>query len=49
MLAALRPVGTGVGDLTPPYVLLLADGSTATSEELSRAGKPVFLMFTATW
>ena len=49
VLAALRPVGTGVGDLTPPYVLLLADGSTATSEELNRAGKPVFLMFTATW
>ena len=45
----LPGVGTGVGDLSPGYGLLLADGSTVTSGDLARAGKPVFLMFTATW
>lgn len=48
-LAGLPPVGTGVGDLSPGYGLLLADGSTVTSGDLTKAGKPVFLMFTATW
>ena len=48
--AAQSPsVGTGVGDLSPSYLLRLADGSTVTSADLTAAGKPVFLMFTATW
>jgi len=45
----LPPVGTGVGDLAPSYGLLLAGGATVTSADLTGAGKPVFLMFTATW
>ena len=45
----LPAVGTSAGDLSPGYTLLLADGSTVSSKDLTRAGKPVFLMFTATW
>ena len=47
--ASLPPVGAGVGELAPSYSLTLFDGSTVSSEDLTKAGKPVFLFFTATW
>ena len=47
--ASLPPVGAGVGELAPGYSLTLFDGSTVSSEDLTKAGKPVFLFFTATW
>ena len=46
---SLPPVGAGVGELAPSYSLTLFDGSTVSSEDLAKAGKPVFLFFTATW
>ena len=46
---SLPPVGAGVGELAPSYSLTLLDGSTVSSEDLVKAGKPVFLFFTATW
>ena len=46
---SLPPVGAGVGELAPSYSLTLFDGSTVSSEDLTKAGQPVFLFFTATW
>jgi len=43
------PVGVSVGERAPDFAILLADGTTVTSEELALQGKPAFLMFFATW
>ena len=47
--AAAIPVGASVGERVPGFAILLADGTTVTSQELALQGKPAFLMFFATW
>lgn len=43
------PVGVSVGERPPHFAILLADGTTVTSEALALEGKSAFLMFFATW
>ena len=42
-------VGTNVGDLAPEYVLNLPQNRQISSTELVAQGKPVFILFHATW
>ena len=42
-------VGTDVGDLAPEYVLTLPQNRQISSTELVAQGKPVFILFHATW
>ncbi len=43
------PAGTGVGETPPDFAMQLADGMAITSQDLSAAGRPVFMMYFATW
>ena len=47
--APAAPVGTGVGATPPPFVMRLADGGAVASADLAAAGRPVFMMYFATW
>ncbi|MBM3934336.1 MAG: TlpA family protein disulfide reductase [SAR202 cluster bacterium] len=42
-------VGNRVGNRAPEFAIQLADGSSVSSEQLLKDGKPVFLFFWATW
>jgi hypothetical protein len=42
-------VGTDVGDLAPEYVLNLPQNRQVSSTDLVAQGKPVFILFHATW
>ena len=42
-------VGTNVGDRAPEYVLNLPQSRQISSTELVAQGKPVFILFHATW
>ncbi len=42
-------VGTGVGDSAPEFSLQLVDGQLISSGELLATGRPVFMMYFATW
>ena len=42
-------VGTDVGNAPPPFAMRLTDGSTVASSDLAAAGRPVFMMYFATW
>ena len=42
-------VGTDVGSAPPPFTMRLSDGSAVASEALVAAGRPVFMMYFATW
>jgi hypothetical protein len=42
-------VGTGVGDSAPEFALQLTQGQQILSSELLATGRPVFMMYFATW
>ena len=42
-------VGTNEGDLAPEYVLNLPQNRQVSSTDLVAQGKPVFIIFHATW
>ena len=42
-------VGTHVGNAPPPFAMRLTDGSAVASDTLVAAGRPVFMMYFATW
>ena len=42
-------VGTDVGDLAPDFTLTLPQNRQISSTELVAQGKPVFILFHATW
>jgi len=42
-------VGTNEGNLAPEYVLNLPQNRQVTSTDLVAQGKPVFIIFHATW
>ena len=41
--------GTDVGNAPPPFAMRLSDGSSVASDALLAAGRPVFMMYFATW
>ncbi len=47
--AVTAEVGGNVGDLAPEFTLNLGQGRRVTSAELVAQGKPVFILFHATW
>ena len=42
-------VGTDVGETPPAFTMTLADGSTLESASIVGSGKPVFMVYFATW
>ena len=42
-------VGTNVGETPPAFAMALADGSTLESASIVGSGKPVFMVYFATW
>ena len=42
-------VGTDVGSAPPPFTMRLSNGSAVASDALVAAGRPVFMMYFATW
>ena len=45
----ITQVGTGVGDSAPEFALQLTQGQQISSSELLATGRPVFMMYFATW
>ena len=42
-------IGTGVGETPPAFTMTLADGSGLESASVVGSGKPVFMVYFATW
>ena len=47
--APVADVGTRVGETPPAFAMDLADGSRIESADIVGSGKPVFMMYFATW
>ena len=43
------PIGTQVGEIPPAFAMERSDGSPVTSADLASAGRPVLMMYFATW
>ena len=42
-------VGTDVGETPPAFTMTLADGTNVESASIIGSGKPVFMVYFATW
>ena len=43
------PIGTQVGEMPPAFAMEQSDRSQVTSADLAAAGRPVLMMYFATW